>query len=140
MANPLARFKLTSTNRTEPVEYIDYVSTLSPIGDFKRIENINVIMNSWNNILLTPRGTYDHDPMYGSGLYDLVFDMADNETMAAIRDEIYNSLYYYDDRASIEDVSIKFAKYPHKGFIVDILVNYKGEKSTLTVKIKDTAQ
>jgi len=140
MANPLSRFNLTPRTRTESVKYIDYVSAISPIGDFKRIENLNVIMNSWNNILLTPRGTYDHDPPYGSGLYDLLYQPADVETMSQIREEIYNSIYYYDNRASIEDVKVKFAKPPGKGFIVDIIVNYHGEKSTLTVKIKDTAQ
>jgi phage baseplate assembly protein W len=139
MANPLSRFNLTPTVNVEPVRYIDYVSSITPVGDFKKIENINVIMNSWNNILLTPRGTYDHDPEYGSGLYELLYQPVDVETMGAIRDEIYSSLYYYDNRATIESVDIKFAKAPGKGFIVNILVDYEGEKSELTIKIKDTA-
>ena len=140
MANPLSRFNLTPTVNVAPVRYIDYVSSITPVGDFKKIENINVIMNSWNNILLTPRGTYDHDPEYGSGLYELLYQPVDVETLGSIRDEIYNSLYYYDNRATIENIDIKFAKSPGKGFIVNILVDYEGEKSELTIKIKDTAQ
>jgi len=35
----------------------DYKSTIASIGDFRRISNIQVILNSWSNILTTPRRT-----------------------------------------------------------------------------------
>lgn len=126
MTNPLNRFHLSSRSRSSEIKYVDYTSKITPLGDFDRIENIDVIINSWNNILLTPRGTYDHDPQYGSGLYDLIFEPASVETEEKIHNEIYSSLYLYDDRAKIEKIKIQFAK-NQKGYKVEINVNYSGE-------------
>jgi phage baseplate assembly protein W len=137
MANPLSRFQLSSRTRTERVEYFDYISSLTPIGDFERIENIDVIINSWNNILLTPRGSYDHDPQYGSGLFDLIFEPADVDTENSIIDEIYNSIQYYDTRAAIQSVKITFLKSSGqmKGYNVKIDVDYNGQIKTLTLNV-----
>jgi phage baseplate assembly protein W len=140
MGNPLSRFNLTPFDRIEPIRFVDYDSTMTPLGDFEKITNINVIVNSWNNILLTPRGTYDHDPEYGSRLYEMLFQVADIDTMIDIKNEIYDTLSRYDNRAYINKVDVKFLKPPQKGFIVKIVAEYEGEKSELTVKIKDTAQ
>ena len=42
----------------------DYIALISSRGDFQRIEDLNVILTSWNNILLTPRRTYILDPEF----------------------------------------------------------------------------
>jgi len=139
MANPLSRFHLTSRNRTAEIKYFDYIPE-NVSKDFTRIENIDVIINSWNNILLTPRGTYDHDPNYGSGLFDLIFEPVDGDTQNIIREEIYNSVYYYDNRATIKNITIKFLKgaSSKKGFNVKIDVEYKGTVKELTIDITNS--
>jgi len=140
MANPLSRFHLSSRNRTVEIEYIDYVPKLNNTYDYTKIENIDVIINSWNNILLTPRGTYDHDPNYGSGLFDLIYEPIDNETAGLIKDEIISSVYYYDNRASINDINIKFMKgvSAKKGYNVKIDVEYRGEIKQMSLNFIST--
>jgi len=137
MANPLNRFHLTPKTRTEEIEYFDYIPVISPVGDYTRVENIDVLINSWNNILLTPKGSYDHDPNYGSNLFNLIFQPTNVDTENAISDEIYSSLYYYDNRASINSMKIKFlkGKQSKKGYCVEIYVKYKGKIKPLTINI-----
>jgi len=137
MANPLNRFHLTPKTRTEEIEYFDYIPEISPVGDYTRVENIDVIINSWNNILLTSKGTYDHDPNYGSNLFKLLFQPTNLITEDAISDDIYNSLNFYDNRASIDSMKIKFLKgnQSKKGYSVEIHVKYKGEIKPLTINI-----
>jgi hypothetical protein len=86
MANILQRFvKSARGTDVQPHDYIPYISS---IGDFKRIRNIDVILNSWNNILLTPLGSYIADPEFGSNLYKLIFEPADDGTVEAIKQEV----------------------------------------------------
>jgi phage baseplate assembly protein W len=115
-------------------EITDYVSVVAPVGDFKRIEGIEVILNSWNNILLTPKRSYIFDPEYGSNLYKLVFEPADAVTQQKISQEVINTIQRYDERATIKDVQISFLP-NNKGFQVNIDVEYKGDSSNLKVVI-----
>jgi len=106
MTNLLERFNQTVAGSDSKLA--DYLSKISPSGDFKRIKNIEVILNSWNNILITPRRSYQYDPEYGSDLYKMVFDPADDQTIRKIKDELAVTLQRYDDRATIEDVEVTF--------------------------------
>jgi len=135
MSNLLDRFKKQVVGSDFSI--FDYVATVSSGGDFKRIINIDVIINSWNNILLTPRGTYLHDPEYGSDLHLLIFDPVDENTVEKIKTEIERRLYYYDDRATITDITV-FLMPNGKGFSVDIEVTYEGDEKTLSVQFDDT--
>jgi len=112
----------------------DYVSTIAPVGDFKRIDGIQVILNSWNNILITPKRSYIFDPEYGSNLYKLVFEPADENTVEKIQTEVIECIQKYDDRALIKNVTINFLP-NQKGFQVNIDVSYKGDQSQLQVVI-----
>lgn len=107
-------------------KHVDYIAKIEPSGDFQKVEGIEAILNSWMNLLRTPVRTYVFDPNYGSELYKRVFDPADEITMDAIKTEIKEKLMYYDNRASITNVNIKFLP-DKKGFVVDIFVRYKGE-------------
>lgn len=135
MPNLLDRFNkqvLGSTNKL-----YDYLTVISSRGDFKRIENLNVILNSWNNILLTPRGTYLHDPEFGSDLYKYVFEPADESTVEAIKREVVDRITRYDDRATIENAVVTIQS-DGKRINVELYVNYRGEKGILDVKFDDT--
>ena len=135
MANLLDRFRTQVIGSENSLR--DYLSVIASIGDFKRIDDINVIINSWNNILLTPRGSYLHDPEFGSDLYKYVFEPSDDSTVEGIKREVIDRISLYDDRASIEDVTVDISA-NGKRISLSILINYQGEKGTLDVKFDDT--
>lgn len=132
MANLLDRFNESVIGSSAKIA--DYTAKISPKADFTRLENLNAILNSWNNILLTPTRTYIFDPEYGSELFRLVFEPADNETAERIREEVITKLQRYDDRARILSADVIF-KPNGKGFTVTINVDYQGDQSQLTVTI-----
>lgn len=132
MVDFLKRFNQTVAGTRNTVS--DYVSTIAPVGDFRRIDGIQVILNSWNNILITPKRSYMFDPEYGSNLYKLVFEPADDDTIDKIEKEVIDTIQRYDDRALIKNVTINFLP-NQKGFQVNIEVTYKGDRSQLQVVI-----
>ena len=134
MANFLDRFNQTVVGSNG--KYADYISTIAPSGDFKRINDLPVILNSWNNLLLTPTRTYLFDPEYGSDLFRLIFDPADEATVEKIKEEVVNRIRLYDNRASITGVEVKFLQ-NMKGFNLTIEVNYKGSTSELKTSLDE---
>lgn len=136
MANLLDRFRKDVIGSQEVDA--DYLPKIGSSGDFERIKNLDAIINSWNNILLTPKRSYPYDPLYGSDLYKLIFDPVDEETAERIEDEVVGALQFYDNRANIESTNISFLR-NGKGFTIDIIVNYKGEKGNLSVTINEQA-
>ena len=135
MANLLDRFNKEVIGSETLVH--DYLPLISSIGDFKRINGLNVILNSWNNILLTPRGTYLHDPEFGSDLYKYVFEPSDDTTVEGVKREIADRIQMYDDRAIIEDIEVTIQN-NGKRFDVMIYAKYQGETGTLDVKFDET--
>jgi phage baseplate assembly protein W len=116
----------------------DYTPVIDQSGDFHRITGLNVVLNSWNDVLLTPVGTYDHDPAYGSNLYKYVFEPADITTSNAIKDEIKSCLSTYDDRASVSSIDVKFLK-NGKGFSFNVFVEYNNQQGQLSGKIDESS-
>lgn len=132
MANLLSRFNQSVVGSDSKIG--DYRSTIGSNGDFKRLESLDVIINSWNNILVTPRRSYMFDPEYGSNLYKLVFELADEKTQNQIIQETVETIRRYDDRARITDVDVEF--FPNKkGFMVAIDVEFESSSSQLQVVI-----
>jgi len=134
MANLLDRFKNSVIGSDNKIR--DYLPNIEAKGDFQSTVDLNVIINSWRNILLTPRRNYPFDPEYGSDLYKMVFDPLDEVTIQRIEEEIYNSIQIYDNRAFIEDVDIKYLKF-EKGVSIDIYVDYKGDKGILSIILNE---
>jgi phage baseplate assembly protein W len=130
MANLLDRFNKTVKGARGRIS--DFKSTISASGDFTRITDLEVILNSWNNILLTPTRTYMWDPDYGSDLYKMVFEPADAQTQERIKEEVEDKLSRYDDRAVINSVEVTFLR-NRKGFNVAIDVSYRGTTGELKV-------
>lgn len=135
MANLLDKFKKSVIG--SKFKIADYTCKLTPSGDFRRITQLEAILNSWNNILLTPKRTYDHDPEYGSDLYKFIFEPSDIQTMEAIRNEIKTSLEIYDNRAAPSKIDVKFLR-EKKGFSVDVFVEYEDQEGQLSAIIDDT--
>ena len=132
MANILDRFNKDVVGSKGRIA--DYAPVISSKGDFSRTTNLETILLSWNNILLTPTRSYVDDPEYGCDLYKMVFDPADEETEEKIRNEIQDKLQFYDDRAYITNIDVSFMT-NQKGFGLSIFVNYDGEESQLSVVI-----
>jgi phage baseplate assembly protein W len=134
MANLLSRFNKGVVGSESKLG--DYKSKISSVGDFRRIKDIQVILNSWSNILTTPRRSYMFDPEYGSDLYRMIFEPADEVTEKEIIDETVASLQLYDDRATINNVSVQFLD-NQKGFSIAIDVSYQGDTGQLEVLIDE---
>ena len=115
----------------------DYLAKITASGDFKRVHDLNVIITSWNNILLTPKRTYLHDPEYGSNLHKLIFEPVDDTTIESIKSELVDTLMFYDNRATIEDVEV-IINGNGKGYNLNIHVNYEGASGTLSVSFDDS--
>jgi phage baseplate assembly protein W len=135
MADLLKRFNQTVSGSNSKIG--DYKSKIEARGDFRRIEDLEVIINSWNNILITPRRSYQYDPAYGSDLYKLVFEPGDDITAQRIEDEVINTLIKYDDRASLTDITVLFYE-DRKAFMVSAVVTYDGDSADLQVIFDDT--
>ena len=86
----------------------DYIARISAKGDFSRVSNLQTILSSWNNILLTPLRSYTFEPEYGSELFKYIFEPADLDTLESIKNEVEYRLSAYDDRAIVNSIDIKF--------------------------------
>ena len=135
MGNILDRFKDFSVGSSGRI--MDYQSTISASGDFSKLFDMDAILVSWNNILTTPKGSMNHDPLFGSNLYKFIFEPCDDLTKEAIQNEISSCLLTYDDRATISSLTIDYYT-NNKGFTVSMIVNYNGNKSKLSLSMDET--
>jgi len=135
MANLLSRFKKQVIGSDGRI--YDYLPKITASGEFKRVKDIDVIVTSWNNILLTPKRTFLNDPEYGSDLHLMIFEPIDDSTIERIKQEIEESIGYYDDRAQITDITVTLMA-NGKGFSVEIHAEYDGEEGSLSVKFDDS--
>jgi len=115
----------------------DYIPKIIAKGDFKRITDLQVILNSWNNILMTPKGSYVLDPEYGSNIYKYVFEPVDAKTVEGIQKETVGVLRLYDSRARIVDVSVARLQ-NRKGYSIEIVAEYNGARGSTSVIFDDT--
>ena len=134
MANILDRFKKNVIGSGSSIN--DYTAVITPSGDFKRISGFTAILNSWNNILLTPVGSYDHDPEYGSNIHKFVFEPLDSKTSEKIKKEIKRCVSNYTNGASISRIDVKFLS-GGKGFSADIFVDYEDEQGRLSINMDE---
>jgi phage baseplate assembly protein W len=134
MANILDKFKTTSIGSSGRV--LDFSSKLSPSGDFSKLYDMDAILASWSNILITPRGSMDHDPEFGSDLHLYIFEPADTVTQESIKNEIYKAITTYDDRANIDEINVSFFK-NKKGFNISIIANYEGDHSEMSLTMDE---
>ena len=135
MANLLDRFRKEVTGSQDRLQ--DFLPKITSAGDFQKIKDIDVIIASWNNILITPRRTHLHDPEYGSDLHKMVFEPVDDETIEQIKTEIEYRIQRYDDRATIENMEVRLIS-GGKGFEVDIYVEFEGDTGTLSLRFDDS--
>lgn len=112
----------------------DYIPTITPYGDFKRITDIDVIVNSYSVILQTPSRTYDHDPTFGCDLTRFIFEPADEITRMQIDDVLRSQLFALESRAKLKTFNITYYN-NGKGFLLDIVVSYNNTQKQISVPI-----
>ena len=125
MADPLKTFD-TSVKGKNNLAY-DYRDIIGSSGDFKRLEGVNVLINSIRNLLITPLGSYPFQPLYGSLLYKKVFEPLDEQSLEDIQYECKDRIIQFDSRVNISSVSVVPLR-NNKGVTVSIKIN-RGEES-----------
>ena len=109
----------------------DIDSIIDGKGDFREIYDVNVIVNSINNILNIPKGSYLCDPNYGVGLEKYLFEPADDITRQNILNEVKNAIANYEKRATIQTEVYFFSN--KNGF--QIKINVTMDDVTKEVKV-----
>jgi phage baseplate assembly protein W len=134
LPNIIDSFKETSIGSSGRI--LDFSSKIDASGNFTILYDLDAIIKSWNNILITPKLSCDHDPDFGSNLYLFLFEPADKRTQVAIKNEIMTELSTYDVRATIDNITVNFFQ-NKKGFSVLIFVSYFGNKKTLNISFDE---
>jgi phage baseplate assembly protein W len=126
MSNDIRKFYSEISGKSDQI--YDYVSTVSEVGDFKKVNGIQVLIHSIRNLLLTPLGFYPFDPNYGSLLYKKVFEPLDDQSIEEIKYEVNQRIKEFDDRVKITSVDVQILGNDQKG----IQVNVNIKKGSLT--------
>lgn len=85
-------------------------SLLNSLGSFRRIVSNNKFRDNLKVLLETRKGTLIGDPEYGSNLYQLLFEPANEATGALIRQEVVNTIEKYYNNIIIDSVDVTFTK------------------------------
>lgn len=125
MSNTLKNFE-TKVKGKNNIAY-DYRDIIAPVGDFLRLEGINVLINSIRNLLFTPLETYPFKPNYGSLLYKMVFEPLDQISLEQIQFEVKDRVYQWDSRVNITKVAV--SPQPDKKCVTVSVHIQKGEES-----------
>lgn len=116
----------------------DFTPSISPTGDFNKVEGIDVLIRSIRTLLMTPLGHYPFDPSFGSLLYKQLFEMADKITQETVEFEVRNRIALYDDRIEVDNVSSQFMP-DKKTLVVNVVILRNGIRGTVSV-ILDSQQ
>ena len=101
----IEQFFLKVAGAKSEIKDIDPV--INNIGDLKELSDIDVIVRSLINLLLTSKGTYLFDADYGCNLYKYVFEPADEITQRDIYMELETAIRRYETRGKIT-YNVKF--------------------------------
>ena len=136
MAEPkgLEYFFKRKTGNADVLKDMD--NKIDQSGDFRTIEEIDVIISSLYTIFLVSEDTYVFDPEFGIGLYRYVFEPVDLGTKTSIEHEINNALAKWEDRANITFKVLFFKN--RKGFRLDFNIDYKGQRKDIKIDIDET--
>lgn len=88
---------------------LDYDLPINDFGDTIVLEDIDAIQQSISTIILTRLGTKTKyvEPIFGSGVVDMLFEKMDAITIVNIQDSIELALANWEPRIEIVDVDIQ---------------------------------
>ena len=117
-------------------QIFDYDPYIGNRGDFRKTNDINVVIRSIRTLLMTPLGHYPFDPEYGSLLYKQLFEPFDEVTLEKIDFEIRDRIAQYEDRCKVE--SVNFAKTQDgKTLVVEVGINRNGVKGKVDLYLSN---
>lgn len=112
-------------------EIMDLEPTIDSNGDFRKLSGIDAIVTDIIKILMTEKGTYLWDPLYGTGLHKKVFEQGDDVTRQSIDQETHEAIKRYNPNI-VSLINSNFFN-GNKGFAVNISINYNGESRRFTI-------
>lgn len=119
----------------------DILPIIGQSGDWKKVTGKDAIILSIKNLLMTPLGQYPFDPTYGSLLHKQLFELAEQPLFAKIRYEVKTRIEQFENRVSVDDVSINWIK-QNKLCIVNVILTIKNEvnKTKLSIEMQNYAK
>lgn len=83
-------------------------STLNNLGGFRRLISNNKFHDNLKVLLETRKGTLIGDPDFGSNLYQLLFEPANEATASQIRQEVAMAIEKYYPNVVVDQVDVSF--------------------------------
>lgn len=117
-------------------ELVDVDSIINQLGDLQELKGIDVIIRRILVNLLVK--TYVFDPEYGYNLPKYIFDPTDYKTLSRIENIVQHAIDISISPSLAKIVpSVKFLS-NKKGFKIDLNVEYKGKKDTVTLDVDES--
>lgn len=105
------------------------IDLITPLGGVRTKSSINKFKEDLKVLLETKRGTLIGDPAFGSNLYQLLFEPANEATAALIRQEVSSTIEKYYNNILINQIDVTY-----KTNTVQLLIYY----SVFNTNIGDT--
>ncbi|MDB4372684.1 GPW/gp25 family protein [Mariniblastus sp.] len=90
------------------VDYLDIDLSFSkrPSGDIYKKRDAAAVKQSIKNLLLTNHYEKPFKPFYGANLTTMLFELADDQTEAEVRDSIISTVEEYEPRAQVLNLDV----------------------------------
>ena len=82
--------------------------TFNNLGGFKRLIQNNKFHDNLKVLLETKKGTLIGDPDFGSNLYQLLFEPANEVTANLIRQEVAYTIENYNDNIVVDKIDVTY--------------------------------
>ena len=103
--------------------------TFNNLGGFKRLIQNNKFHDNLKVLLETKKGTLIGDPDFGSNLYQLLFEPANEVTANLIRQEVAYTIENYNDNTVVEKIDVTY-----KSHTIQLNIRYR----VLNTNVGDT--
>jgi phage baseplate assembly protein W len=94
-------------------------------NDLIALKNENAIARSVRNIILTVPGEKLFDPNFGTKISNSLFELLDDISASAIKDQIQYSLETYEQRINLRNVRVE-PDFENNGYDVEIVYDIIG--------------
>lgn len=94
-------------------------------NDLIALKNENAIARSVRNVILTIPGEKFFDPNFGTKISDSLFELLDDISASAIKDQIQYSLETYEQRINLRNVRVE-PDFENNGYDVEIVYDIIG--------------
>ncbi len=94
-------------------------------NDLIALKNENAIARSVRNIIFTVPGEKFFDPDFGTKISDSLFELLDDISASAIKDQIEYSLETYERRVALRNVTVE-PDFENNGYSVEIVYDIIG--------------